>query len=55
VQYTSRSDLLDDTCNDFSSNSRSASVYAFYLLPVGPIRFDMSDNPDPEEIWNEGS
>ena len=56
VPYTSRSDLLDDTLNDFFSEFKfGIGVGLQYLLPVGPIRFDIAYNPDPEEIWNEDS
>jgi len=54
--YTSRSDLLDDTLNDFFSEFKyGIGIGLQYLLPVGPIRFDIAYNPDPEEIWNEDS
>jgi len=56
VPYTSRSDLLDDTLNDFFSEFKYGVGIGFqYLLPVGPIRFDIAYNPDPEEIWQEDS
>ena len=56
MPYTSRSDLLDDTLNDFFSEFKfGIGIGLQYLLPVGPIRFDIAYNPDPEEIWNEDS
>jgi outer membrane protein assembly factor BamA len=52
--YTSGSDLLDDTLNDFFSEFKfGIGVGLQYLLPVGPIRIDVAYNPDPEEIWTE--
>ena len=52
----SRSELLDDTLNDFFSEFKyGIGVGLQYQLPVGPIRFDIAYNPDPEEIWNEES
>ena len=54
--HDSRSDLLDDTLNDFFSEFKfGIGVGLQYLLPVGPIRVDVAYNPDPEEIWNEDS
>ena len=54
IPYTDRSDLLDDTLNDFFSEFKFGIGIGFqYLLPVGPIRVDVAYNPDPEEIWNE--
>ena len=54
--YTTRSELLDDTLNDFFSEFKfGIGVGLQYLLPVGPIRFDVAYNPAPEEIWNEDS
>jgi len=56
VPYTSRSDLLDDTLNDFFSEFKfGIGVGLQYLLPVGPIRVDLAYNPSPEEIWHEDS
>jgi outer membrane protein assembly complex protein YaeT len=52
--YISSSDLLDDTLNDFFSEFKYGIGVGYqYLLPVGPIRFDLAYNPDPEEIWDE--
>jgi outer membrane protein assembly complex protein YaeT len=52
--YDSRSELLDDTLNDFFSEFKfGIGVGLQYLLPVGPIRIDVAYNPDPEERWNE--
>lgn len=54
--YDSRSDLLDDTLSDFFSEFKyGVGIGLQYLLPVGPIRFDIAYNPDPEEIWHEDS
>ncbi len=54
--YTSSSDLLDDTLNDYFSEFKyGIGIGLQYLLPVGPIRFDIAYNPDPEEIWDEDS
>jgi outer membrane protein assembly complex protein YaeT len=54
--YSSKSELLDDTLNDFFSEFKFGIGLGFqYLLPVGPIRFDVAYNPDPEEIWDEDS
>lgn len=54
LPYTSSSDLLDDTLNDFFSEFKYGIGIGFqYLLPVGPIRVDIAYNPDPEEIWHE--
>ncbi|MEN8232752.1 MAG: outer membrane protein assembly factor BamA [Thermodesulfobacteriota bacterium] len=54
IPYTDRSELLDDTLNDFFSEFKFGIGIGFqYLLPVGPVRFDVAYNPDPEEIWNE--
>jgi outer membrane protein assembly factor BamA len=54
--YDSRSELFDDTLNDFFSEFKfGVGVGLQYLLPVGPIRVDVAYNPDPEEIWNEDS
>ena len=56
LPYTERSELLDDTLNDFFSEFKFGIGIGFqYLLPVGPIRIDVAYNPDPEEIWNEDS
>jgi len=56
AQYTSRSDLLDDTLADFFSEFKfGVGIGLQYLLPVGPIRVDLAYNPDPEEIWDEDS
>ena len=56
MPYTSGSDLLDDTLNDFFSEFKfGIGVGLQYLLPVGPIRVDVAYNPDPEEIWHEDS
>ncbi|MBE9520803.1 MAG: outer membrane protein assembly factor BamA [Proteobacteria bacterium] len=53
---SSRSELLDDTLNDFFSEFKfGIGVGLQYLLPVGPIRVDVAYNPDPEERWNEDS
>ncbi len=52
--YTSSSDLLNDTLNDFFSEFKyGIGIGLQYMLPVGPIRFDIAYNPDPEEIWDE--
>ncbi len=52
--YTSRSELLNDTFNDFFSDFRfGIGMGLQYLLPVGPVRLDVAYNPDPEEAWNE--
>ena len=54
IPYDSRSELLDDTLNDFFSEFKFGIGIGFqYLLPVGPIRIDIAYNPDPVEIWNE--
>jgi len=54
MPYTDRSELLNDTLNDFFSEFKFAIGIGFqYLLPVGPIRVDVAYNPDPEEQWNE--
>lgn len=54
MPYTSRSDLLDDTLNDFFSDFKFGIGIGFqYLLPVGPIRLDIAYNPGPEEMWHE--
>ena len=56
IPYISRSELLDDTLNDFFSEFKYGIGIGFqYLLPVGPIRFDVAYNPDPEEMWHEDS
>jgi outer membrane protein insertion porin family len=52
--YTNRSELLDDTLDDFFSEFKFGIGIGFqYLLPVGPVRIDVAYNPDPEEKWNE--
>lgn len=54
MKYTSRSDLLDDTLTDYFKEFKyGIGLGLQYLLPVGPIRFDIAYNPDPEEIWAE--
>ncbi len=54
LPYTSRSDLLNDTLNDFFSEFKFGVGIGFqYLLPVGPIRLDIAYNPDPDEARNE--
>jgi outer membrane protein insertion porin family len=54
IGYTSRSELMDDTLNDFFSEFKfGIGIGLQYLLPVGPIRFDIAYNPNPEEIWAE--
>lgn len=54
LPYTDRSELLDDTLDDFFSEFKFGIGIGFqYLLPVGPVRVDVAYNPDPEEIWNE--
>lgn len=56
IPYTDRSELLDDTLDDFFSEFKFGIGIGFqYLLPVGPIRVDVAYNPDPEEQWNEDS
>jgi outer membrane translocation and assembly module TamA len=54
LKYTSRSDLLDDTLTDYFKKFKyGVGLGLQYLLPVGPIRFDIAYNPNPEEIWAE--
>ena len=54
LPYTDKSELLDDTLDDFFSEFKFGIGIGFqYLLPVGPVRIDVAYNPDPEEIWNE--
>lgn len=54
LKYTSRSDLLDDTLTDYFKEFKyGVGLGLQYLLPVGPIRFDIAYNPNPEEIWAE--
>jgi outer membrane protein assembly factor BamA len=54
IQYTSRSELMDDTLNDFFSEFKYGIGVGYqYLLPVGPLRLDIAYNPDPVEVWNE--
>jgi len=56
VPYTERSELMDDTLNDFFSEFKfGVGVGLQYLLPVGPMRFDFAYNPDPAEVWVEDS
>jgi outer membrane protein assembly complex protein YaeT len=56
LPYSDRSELLDDTLNDFFSEFKFGIGVGFqYLLPVGPIRIDVAYNPDPEETWDEAS
>jgi outer membrane protein assembly complex protein YaeT len=56
LPYTDRSELLDDTLDDFFSEFKFGIGIGFqYLLPVGPIRVDVAYNRDPEEQWNEDS
>ncbi len=52
--YTSRSELLDDTLNDYFNDFKyGIGMGLQYLLPVGPVRLDAAYNPDPEEMWHE--
>lgn len=45
--YTSRSEIINDTLNDYFSDFRSGIGLGFqYLLPVGPARLDFAFNPD---------
>jgi outer membrane protein assembly complex protein YaeT len=54
--YTGRSELFNDTLSDFFREFKfGIGIGLQYLLPVGPIRFDLAYNPDPEEAWNEDS
>jgi outer membrane protein insertion porin family len=54
--YADRSELMNDTLNDFFSDFKfGVGVGLQYLLPVGPIRFDIAYNPNPEQIWHEES
>ena len=56
LPYTDRSELLDDTLNDFFSEFKfGIGIGLQYLLPVGPLRLDVAYNPAPEEIWHEDS
>jgi len=56
MPYSNRSDLMADTLDDFFSEFKYGIGIGFqYLLPVGPIRFDVAYNPDPEKMWNEDS
>jgi len=56
MPYTSRSELVSDTMTDYFKEFKyGIGVGLQYLLPVGPIRFDIAYNPDPEEIWQEDS
>lgn len=56
VPYNSSSSLLDDTLNDFFSEFKfGIGIGLQYLLPVGPIRFDIAYNPDAVEFWHENS
>ena len=56
LPYTNRSELLNDTLEDFFSEFKFGIGVGFqYLLPVGPIRVDAAYNPDPVEDWNEDS
>ena len=56
LPYTDRSELFDDTMTDFFSEFKfGVGIGLQYLLPVGPVRFDLAYNPDPEERWREDS
>jgi outer membrane protein assembly complex protein YaeT len=56
LPYTDRSELMDDTFGDFFSDFKFGVGFGLqYVLPVGPLRFDLAYNPDPEEVWHEDS
>ena len=56
LPYTDRSELMDDTLSDFFSDFKFGIGFGLqYVLPVGPLRFDLAYNPDPEEVWHEDS
>lgn len=54
--YSSRSDVISDTFDDFFKDFRpGVGLGLQYLLPVGPARFDFAINPDRDSQRNEDS
>ena len=52
--YTSSSEIVSDTLNDFFSEMRpGVGIGLQYLLPVGPLRLDLAYNPDADKERNE--
>ena len=52
--YSSRSDVISDTLDDFFSDMRvGLGIGLQYLLPVGPLRLDLAYNPDVERERGE--
>jgi outer membrane protein assembly complex protein YaeT len=52
--YDRRSEVIEDTIDDFFSGFRPAIGFGFqYLLPVGPARIDFAFNPDRNRDRNE--
>lgn len=52
--YSSRSEIINDTFNDYFSDFRGAVGFGFqYLLPVGPARLDLAFNPDQRQERDE--
>jgi outer membrane protein insertion porin family len=52
--YTSRSEVISDTLDDYFSDFRPAlGVGLLYLLPIGPVRLDFAWNPDLDEDRGE--
>ncbi|MBU0728457.1 MAG: outer membrane protein assembly factor BamA [Proteobacteria bacterium] len=52
--YNDRSELINDTLNDFFSDFRSAvGCGIHYLLPFGPARLEVAFNPDRDESRGE--
>jgi len=54
--YSSRSDVISDTLDDFFRDFRpGVGVGLQYLLPIGPARFDVAFNPDHDSQRDEDS
>jgi outer membrane protein assembly complex protein YaeT len=52
--YTSSSDIISDTLDDFFSGMRpGVGIGLQYLLPIGPLRLDLAYNPDANEERGE--
>ena len=52
--YTSSSDIVSDTIDDFFSDMRPGlGIGLQYLLPIGPLRADLAYNPDADQERGE--
>jgi outer membrane protein insertion porin family len=52
--YQSRSELMEETINDFFKGFRPGiGMGVQYLLPIGPLRLDFAFNPDYDKERRE--